>query len=260
MSDKGLEKINLLYKPEYSHYYAFFDETEFPEQNIIVTLMVITNSRQILTSKFNDIKIKAIKQFPDILKGNILHFTDILEKGYGEFLKWALGELNKLDLVIIFNFVDVNDLKKSGLNNYQILSHKMTNFAPEFIKIWESNLKKENITFIFDEGFIPDNKIRKYFYVVLEYDKSHSQATFIPEVPNFYKKIKDDIYKCVDFMVFPTEKSLLYMENGIQAADLIAGALRQNFKGNKEFIDIIKSKFLQEGNSGRLKNNLNWSL
>ena len=260
ITEEGLKKLNNLYSASTSHYFAYFDETHFPEHNLIVSLMIMTNDKDKLRLRVNNIKAKAMKDFPEIIKSGVLHFTDILNEGYDEFLKWALDQLNRIQFVILFNFVDTEDLKKSGYTTYQINNNKLNQFAGDFIKFYESKLRKENITFIFDKGFLPQNNIRKYFYIINEYEKSQSGAMFTPDVPQFQERIKENISKCVDFMVFPIERNKIYLENGIQAADFIAGALRQKLQGNQEFFDLIKDKFLQQGSSGTLKSGFKWSI
>ena len=254
MVDKKLEKINLLYSSNCTHYYAYFDETILEEHNLLVSVMVLTNDKNGLTKTVNNIKFKAQRDFPGISKSGVLHFTDFLNQDCDEFLKWALKKINKLDILVFFNFVDLR------LPPYRVVPHKMSGFVSDFLKLWESKLKKENITFVFDEGFLPKNKVRKYFFIIHDYSKSHSGARFIPEVPKFYDDIKECIGKSIDFMVFPTEKAKIEIECGIQVADIIAGALRQNFKGNSEFIDVIRTKFVQEGSSGTFESGYPWKI
>ena len=68
ITDAGLAKLNGLYSSSTSHYFAYFDETHFSEHNLIVSLMILTNDKDKLRSRVNNIKAKAMKDFPEIIK------------------------------------------------------------------------------------------------------------------------------------------------------------------------------------------------
>lgn len=191
--------------------------------------MVLTNDKNKLSSKMNDIKIKAQKQFPNAIKLGVPFYGYFKWWKY-RILKWTLEEINKLEFVVFVDFLYIDQFESSS--HYQLLNHKMSNFVTEFIEIWESKLKKENITFVFDEDLCLKTILENIFILYKNLMTLSSSSCFIPDVSQFYSRIKSKICKCVDFMVFPTDKAKIYFENGIQLADFITGALWQSLKNN----------------------------
>jgi len=245
VTEKATEKLNALCVKHCSHYHAYFDETYFKEDQRILSVMLLTNDKRRLANQIKKIIKKCSKQIPTI-NCSPLHFTDILNSGNVDFLAWALAELKKVDFIVAFNFVDAGELRRDGYTGYMIRGAKMRMFVGDFMNIAVSKLGEENITFIFDQGFLPNPQIKKYFFIVHEHTKKGSHANFIPDVPKFQPRIKKGISDCKWFMVFPTEVAMTHEEKGIQAVDMVTGALRQAMKGDKQFLDIIREKFLAQ--------------
>ncbi len=245
MSDKEtILRLNTLHNQNIRNYYLFFDETIFTDFTICA--MLITNDRLRLNSLMKEIRRRAHEDFSHILKkyGGTLHFTDLLNEEYTEFLEWALKKLVKAPF---FFFIERPVLEMSN--------PKINAFHTQFIDFSKTMLWKKNNTIVIDEAY-STSIVSKYYVCIMEQNESSGAFTIIPDSQSLQNDLKEHIKKCQTFDVLPVEIANRFSDYGLQAVDFAIGAFRQYLKGNNVYFNIIKEKILPQTQDKRFADGL----